>query len=78
MNINTETEIEVDLNTESDQAMRAAHSCNSWLEVIVRVTRVFLLSKSYCKSKVIQELYLKALFICNLIDIMSTPYLSVG
>ena len=30
-NINTEIEIEVDLKTESDQAMRAVHSCNSWL-----------------------------------------------
>ena len=29
-NINTEIEIEADLNTESDQAMRAVHSCNSW------------------------------------------------
>ena len=28
--INTEIEIEADLNTESDQAMRAVHSCNSW------------------------------------------------
>ena len=30
-NINTETEIIADLNTESDQAM---HSCNSWLHKI--------------------------------------------
>ena len=30
-NINTEIEIEADLNTESDQAMRDVHSCNSWL-----------------------------------------------
>ena len=30
MNINTEIEIEADLNTESDQAMRAVDSCNSW------------------------------------------------
>ena len=29
-NMNTEIEIEVDINTESDQAMRAVHSCNSW------------------------------------------------
>ena len=29
-NINTEIESEEDLNTESDQAMRAVHSCNSW------------------------------------------------
>ena len=29
-NINTEIEIEADLNTESDQAMRAVQSCNSW------------------------------------------------
>ena len=30
-NINTEIEIEADLNTESDQTLRAVHSCNSWL-----------------------------------------------
>ena len=30
-NINTEMEIETDLNTESDQAMRAVHSCDSLL-----------------------------------------------
>ena len=29
-NINTEIEIEADLYTESDQAMRAVHSCKSW------------------------------------------------
>ena len=29
---NINTEIEADLNTESDQAMRAVHSCNSWLQ----------------------------------------------
>ena len=29
-NINTEIEIEADLNTESEQAMRAVYSCNSW------------------------------------------------
>ena len=29
--INTEIEMEVDLNTKWDQAMRAVHSCNSWL-----------------------------------------------
>ena len=28
-NINTEIEIEADLNTESDQSMRAVHSCKS-------------------------------------------------
>ena len=27
---NINTEIEADLNTESDKAMRAVHSCNSW------------------------------------------------
>ena len=30
-NINTEIEIEAGLNTESDHALRAVHSCNSWL-----------------------------------------------
>ena len=30
-NTNTEIEIKADLNTESDQAMRGMHSCNSWL-----------------------------------------------
>ena len=29
-NINTEIEIEADLKTESEQAMRAVYSCNSW------------------------------------------------
>ena len=29
---NINTEIEADLNTKSDQAVRAVHSCNSWLE----------------------------------------------
>ena len=33
MNINTEIEIEADLNTESDQAVRAVHSCNSWFSL---------------------------------------------
>ena len=30
ININTEIEMEADLNTKSDQAMRAVHNCNSW------------------------------------------------
>ena len=30
-NTKTEIEMEADLNNESDQAMRAVHSCNSWL-----------------------------------------------
>ena len=30
-NTKTEIEMEADLNKESDQAMRAVHSCNSWL-----------------------------------------------
>ena len=35
--INTEIEIEADLrNTESDQAMRAVHSCNSWLRSLLQ------------------------------------------
>ena len=37
-NRNTEIEIEVDLNTESDQAMRAVHSCNSWFTVNIQCT----------------------------------------
>ena len=28
--MNRNTEVEADLNTESDQAMRAVRSCNSW------------------------------------------------
>ena len=31
---NVNIEIEADLNTESDKAMRAVHSCNSWLQAI--------------------------------------------
>ena len=35
VNINTEIEMEVDLNTESaDQAVRAVHSCSSWFSYI--------------------------------------------
>ena len=34
-NINTEIEIEADLNTEPDQAMRAVHSCNNWFLVLI-------------------------------------------
>ena len=33
-NIKTEIKIEADLNTESDQAMLAVHSCNSWLSSV--------------------------------------------
>ena len=32
-NINTEIENEADLNTDPIQAVRAVHSCNSWLHV---------------------------------------------
>ena len=36
MNINTE--IEADLNTESDQAMRAVHSCDGWFSYLLLLT----------------------------------------
>ena len=42
-NINTEIEIEADLNTESDKAMRAVHSCHSWFLRIFRSTNCFFL-----------------------------------
>ena len=34
---NINTEIEADLNTESDQAMRAVYSCNSWLKTEIKI-----------------------------------------
>ena len=36
-NINTNIEIVADLNTESDQAMRAVHSCNSWFSCLTEL-----------------------------------------
>ena len=35
-NINTEIEIEADLNIESDQTMRAVHSRNSWFISLIK------------------------------------------
>ena len=63
-NINTEIEIEADLNTESDQAMRAVHSCNSWF--IILNMELNDLRKIICLRK--YEVFVESISVCNVIE----------